>query len=274
MEHILSGLFFSGYNLLNTFLYTVIVFAGYVCFYKFLKRHLPSIKIDKWFVYSVLSFVFFGALLRILEQEYTGVWLIEASNSPLEIGFYFHTPGWLLFLAVFFVVCFFISVLLSREKYKYYKILIPIGLLCSLPLLVYELVNVNHIWVLLCVVFSVVFVYLSIRLIFKRLNSRVLDNQDNRLITLSQTLDSFATFFGYLFFRDVLYEQHPVSRLVFSLAPFAFPILKLLFSFLFIYVVDKEIRDKEQNTYFKLLVVVLGFLTGIRDLLTISLLNI
>lgn len=263
MELIFS---FNGYNLINTTLFTFIIFVGYICFYKIIKHFFPKIKIDKYFISSVLLFVLFGSLLRLLEQEYTSVFLIPPSDSILSIGFYFHTPGWLFLLAFMFLLCFFISVLFLKEKY--YKLLIPFGVFLSLPLLVFEFMHLKNLSVLLVTVLTTILFYL----IITKAISIFLKPLENRLIIFSQTLDSFATIFGIYFFKDILFEQHPVSRAIISFFPLLFFILKIIFSFLYIYVIDKTIKDKEERVYYKLLIIILGFLTGIRDLLTISLL--
>ena len=268
MEHILNNLFLNGYNLINTTLYTFVVFISAIIFYKVLK-HL-KIEINRKFIYSVLSFVFLGSLLRILEQEYTGVWLIKHSNSPLELGFYFHTPGWLLLIAFIFLISFFFSILLFKERY--YRLLIPLGLLFSFPLLIYQLIHISHLSVLLFCVITILFFYFLILEATKIFNRNFFQPLENKLILLSQLIDSFATFFGIYFFKNILYEQHPVSRALILISPILFPIVKVLLSILFIVVIDKTIEDKQERTYIKLIIIVLGFLTGVRDILTISLL--
>jgi len=274
MEHILHSLFFNGYNLYNTFIYTFIVFCCYILFYRFLKAKLPEIKINKYFLYSVLPFVLLGSLLRILEQEYTGVWLIKHSNSPLEIGFYFHTPGWLIFLGFLFLLCFSAAVFFIKDKKNYYKILIPLGLALCLPLLFYELIHINNLKILFFTLATTFLVYLIIIFVLKRTVPKIITPLENKLIILSQTIDSLATIFGIMFFKNQLYEQHPVSRIVIAINPFLFLIVKITLALLFITLVDKVIQKEEERIYIKTLIIILGFLTGIRDLLTISLLRI
>lgn len=274
MESILNIFFNNGYNLVNTTIYTLVIFLAYLLFYKLLKKRYPTIEINNKFIYSVLPFVLLGSLLRIFEQDYTGLNLIKYSNSPLNIGFYFHTPGWLILISFIFIFCFFLSLKVLKEKY--YKLLISLGFFFSIPLLVYEVFHFSNFLILIIALSLMAFTYFLIKLlrytkisIFKKLNTL-----ENKLIILSQITDSFATLVGLSFFKVNLYEQHPVSRLVISICPFLFLLLKLSFAFLFIVVVDKYIKDKEKNSYIKLLIVILGFLTGLRDLLTISLLRI
>jgi len=265
MEHILEYFVGGGYNLVNTTVYATIVFTGYYLFYKAIKKYVPFCRIDKHFLWGVLVFVFFGALLRILEQNYTGVWLITSSNSPLKIGFYFHTPGWLILLSFVFLVSFLLSIILFKEKY--YRLLIPIGCCLVFPLLVYELLHLKNLLVLLITLLAITIIYLVIQFFAK------LKTLEDKLIILSQITDFSATFSGIFFFSNLLYEQHPLSRAVIGFFPLLFPLAKLFFAFLFIFIVNKAINDSEERTYTKLLVVILGFLTGTRDLLTISLLN-
>lgn len=265
MEHILEYFVGGGYNLVNTSIFTLLVFLGYFIFYKTIKKYASFVKIDKHFIFGVLVFVFFGALLRILEQSYTGVALVKPSASPLEIGFYFHTPGWLLLLSVIFLVCFVISIISFREKY--YSLLIPLGISLSLPLFVYEILHIKHILILAIALFAIAIIYLLLQFFAK------LKTTEDKLVILSQITDFSATLCGFFFFGNLLYEQHPISRAIIGINPFLFPIAKLLFSFFFLWLIDRLIKDQEERTYTKLLVIILGFLTGIRDILTISLLN-
>lgn len=265
MVHILRYFIGGGYNLVNTTVFTLIVFIGFYLFYKVVKKCAPFVRIDKHIIWSVLVFVFFGSLLRILEQDYTSAWLVKPSNSPLSLGFYFHTPGWLLLLSIVFLLCFSLSVILFKEKY--YKLLISLGLIFSIPLFVYEIFHIKHLFVLAITLLAIAIFFLIIQLFVK------LKTIEDKLVILSQITDFSATLSGFFFFGNVLYEQHPVSRVVIGFSPILFPIAKLVIAFLFIWVVNKLIKDKEERIYTKLLVIILGFLTGIRDLLTISLLN-
>jgi uncharacterized membrane protein len=264
MEHILEYFVGGGYNLVNTTVYAAVVFLGYYLFYKAIKKYVPFCRIDKHFLWGVLVFVFLGALLRILEQNYTGVWLIESSNSPLKIGFYFHTPGWLILLSFVFLVSFLLSIILFKEKY--YKLLIPIGVCLSLPLLVYEILHIKHLLVLLVTLLAITIIYFIIQFFVK------FKTLEDKLVILSQVTDFSATLSGIFFFSNLLYEQHPLSRAVIGYFPILYPLLKLFFAFLFIFIVNKAIKDSEERLYTKLLIIILGFLTGTRDLLTISLL--
>jgi len=265
MEHILQYFVGNGYNLINTTVYVFIVFISYILFYKILKRYFPKVEIDEHFICSVLIFVLLGSTLRLLEQNYTSVWLVKSSWTPLELGFYFHTPGWLILLAVVFIFSFFISLWLEKiTGINYYKSLQGIGLFLSLPLLIYELFHIKHLFILGITIFVILSIYFLVQLIIRQ---KLLEN---KLVVLSQITDFSATLSGIFFFGNLLYEQHPVSRVVIGFFPIIYPIAKLLLALLFIWIVDKAIKDTEERVYIKLLIIVLGFLTGVRDILTIA----
>jgi uncharacterized membrane protein len=272
MEHILNSVFLNGYNLINSTIYTLVVCIGYFWFYKIIKWKFPFIVINKHFVYSVIPFVCLGSLLRILEQEYTGVWLITPSNSPLDLGFYFHTPGWLLLVAFLFIFFFMLSIYLSKNKSKYYNWLIFFGIFLCLPLFIYEIIHIKNIFVLTITIFTIIIIFFIFSWIFNRLNIKIFNQLENKLLFLSQITDFSATLSGMFFFSNLLYEQHPISRVVISFFPILYPIIKIFFILVFIIVVDRLIKESEERTYIKLLIIILGFLTGLRDLLTISLL--
>ena len=145
--------------------------------------------------------------------------------------------------------------------------MISLGLFLSIPLFVYEIIHIRHIFVLAIAVISIIVIFLLLQFFFR------LKKTEDKLVILSQITDFSATLCGFFFFKDILYEQHPVSRAIIQVKPFLFPIVKLLFAFLFLWLVDKLIKEQEERTYTKLLIIILGFLTGLRDLLTISLLS-
>ena len=145
--------------------------------------------------------------------------------------------------------------------------MIPFGISLCVPLFIYEIIHIKRGFVLAISLLSIAVIFIIIQFFAKL---KLLEDQ---LVILSQIIDFSATLCGFFFFGDILYEQHPVSRAIIGISPFLFPLAKLLFAFLFLWLVDRLIKDKEEMAYTKLLVIILGFLTGTRDLLTISLLN-
>src|SRR3989338_346739 len=70
----------TGYNVVNTLTYTVILIAAIVIVYKLLKK--MNVKIDRKFFYAVIPFIALGSILRVYEDflEATG-----SASGPLVI---------------------------------------------------------------------------------------------------------------------------------------------------------------------------------------------
>lgn len=258
----------TGYNFYNTFLIASIVLIFYFRGYKLLKKH---IKIDKEFLNTLIIFTIIGAFLRILEEDYIVFGgLIKRSLNPLEIGFYFYTPGLLILLVLLYLFFFLISYLIYKQKY--FILLKKIGLIFLLFISIIVLINIVnwHIFFLSLIIICLIFYYL-----IKIFNKLIKTNQyyENKLLILSQTIDFSATLIGVYFFRGYLYEEHFISRTIIEVSPILFVILKLFLCFLFIYILDYLYYSKTEKDqkirYIKQIIIILGFLTGIRNLLTI-----
>ena len=258
----------TGYNFYNTFLIASIVLLSYFVGYKLLKKH---IKIDKEFLNTLIIFTIIGAFLRILEEDYIVFGgLIKRSLNPLEIGFYFYTPGLLILLVLLYLFFFLISYLIYKQKY--FILLKKIGHIFLLVISIIVLINIVnwHIFFLSLIIICLIFYYL-----IKIFNKLIKTNQyyENKLLILSQTIDFSATLIGVYFFRGYLYEEHFISRTIIEVSPILFVILKLFLCFLFIYILDYLYYSKTEKDqkirYIKQIIIILGFLTGIRNLLTI-----
>lgn len=258
----------TGYNFYNTFLIASIVLIFYFLGYKLLKKH---IKIDKEFLNTLIIFTIIGAFLRILEEDYIVFGgLIKRSLNPLEIGFYFYTPGLLILLVLLYLFFFLISYLIYKQKY--FILLKKIGLIFLLFISIIVLINIVNwpIFFLSLIIICLIFYYL-----IKIFNKLIKTNQyyENKLLILSQTIDFSATLIGVYFFKGYLYEEHFISRTIIEISPIFFIILKLFLCFLFIYILDYLYYSKTEKDqkirYIKQIIIILGFLTGIRNLLTI-----
>lgn len=258
----------TGYNFYNTFLIASIVLIFYFRGYKLLKKH---IKINKEFLNTLIIFTIIGAFLRILEEDYIVFGgLIKRSLNPLEIGFYFYTPGLLILLVLLYLFFFLISYLIYKQKY--FILLKKIGLIFLLFISIIVLINIVnwHIFFLSLIIICLIFYYL-----IKIFSKLIKTNQyyENKLLILSQTIDFSATLIGVYFFKGYLYEEHFISRTIIEISPILFVILKLFLCFLFIYILDYLYYSKTEKDqkirYIKQIIIILGFLTGIRNLLTI-----
>ncbi len=262
----------NGYNVINTLFYTLLgVFVYFLILYPYLV--FRKVKINFNFIFSVLIFVLIGAILRMFSLEFISInSLVSVSQNPLSLGFYFYYPNLFLFLAIFFLIVFEMSYFFAKTfGYDYEKILIYFSLIIFCPLFILILINVlNWSYFLQILLFSFL-ILLFICFIFKLFNFNLLKSKINRLTLFSQIIDGFTTFFSIVFISNYFVEKHVFSHLIISLSPYLFLVVKIIFCILLIYLIERYLKDSSLSNYFKLFIIILGFTTGIRNLLIIGL---
>ena len=80
-----------------------------------LKKH--GVKVDQKLVIASTPFLLFGTVIRALEDS----GFLPYSFNPLEIGFYTHTPGLWVFIAVLIIVSFVFFKKFFEEKKTDYR---------------------------------------------------------------------------------------------------------------------------------------------------------
>jgi uncharacterized membrane protein len=266
------NLFETGYNIYNTLLFSIIgIFIYFFVVWSYLVWR--KIKIDFDFVKSVLIFVGIGVILRLFSQEGISIFnIIEFKSNPLSLGFYFHFPQLFILISLLFLLFFEISIFLSKNsKYSYNQILQAIGLLIFFPLLFYVFINItNWLFFIFVIFLSLLVVFITIKL-FSIFKSSIFKNKINVLVIISQILDGIATFSAVYFLRDNFIEQHVFSSFILSINPVFFVLFKLVFSIFLIWVIDYFVTDIQNNIYFKLFIIIIGFVTGFKSILLVCL---
>jgi len=244
------------YGFANTLIIILIGLFIYYLSFLYLVRFRRT-RIDLNFVYSVIPFVFIGTIIRIMGD----VGLISARylEYPLLFGV----------LGVVYLFVFEIARLFSKERYI--KHITIIGLILLLPLLVWLLFRISH-WLYF---FEILFASLLLLIFFVFIYSKIKDfnmfkTKINKLFLFSEILDIFATSFALVFFGDKFVEEHFFSSFLISTNVIWFIVIKLFVSLLLLYLIDKLVKDKQENHYYKLLIIVLSISTGGRDLFLIS----
>jgi len=267
------NVFENSYNIYNTLLFSVIgiIFYFFIVWNYLLWR---KVKVDFEFIKSVFIFIVIGSILRLFSQTYTSVGgIINLSNNPLSLGFYFQFPWMFILLALSFLICFEVSLYLSKSfNCSYNRILQIIGLIILIPLLFLIIININYWLFFLGIIFSSLILLCLFVFIFKFIKNKLLNSKINKLVLLSQILDGVSTFVAIVFFKNIFSEQHVVSSFVLSINPILFILIKIILSLLVVYLIDRFIKNKFERNYYKLFVIIIGFITGLRDLFTIALL--
>jgi uncharacterized membrane protein len=254
-----------------------------------------GIKFNAKFMLALLPYILLGSALRVLED----MALLPRSWNPLEPAYYFVTPGIYLLVAAVALAALCVSRPVSKRLgISFHKTFATIGLALALPILLFEALSFQALagfiavfamaflllpvaWVflqlsapLISIIISAINHFLrliapSLRLNFdEKLWKGLLKNRLNLLAVFSQVLDGSATFVATQFFWCG--EQHPLSGYLLDLFPLSFVAVKAGLVLLILHYVDTNIKNENLRGFIKVVVAVLGFATGLRDVLTLG----
>ncbi|QQR92343.1 MAG: DUF63 family protein [Candidatus Iainarchaeum archaeon] len=259
-----------GYNPVNTIVYGIILLGiAFYVIYPFLNKH--GIKFDFAFLQMLLPYIVFGSSLRVLEDQQ----LLMRSANPLEFGFYLFTPGiWFLtfaFVAIGMLIAWFAQ---KKFNHRFHTIATLFGALVAAPLVLYNLLQFTEWIALLAIVALAGILSYAVFWIGKRQQWRFLENPLAKAAFFGQLLDASATFIALQFFSCG--EQHFLPRLLFgAFGPVSFFFVKIPLMLLVLHYIHKEFMhdekaDKNLLGFILLFLAILGFATGMRDLLTVA----
>lgn len=242
------------YNAVNTITYAVILFAVvYLLYTKILKNR---IKIDTKFAAVFASFAVFASSIHVLDDM-----KIVASNLLV-------TPLIQAVMFAAFLISLSASLLIQKyAKIEYWKTLLTITLLPSALIISFIFSRAQNFAGLAYILVSFV---LSTSILFAvHKKSPNILTKENLSVLSAHMLDASSTFVSINFFSYK--EQHFLPTFLMNLfGPTVMFPLKLVVIGFVLYAFDKEIKDKQMRTFFKILVLILGLAPGIRDTLRLS----
>jgi len=253
-----------GYNLVNTSVYALIliliVWFGIIPFLK--KQEIP---INFKFMLALLPFVIFGSAFRILND----IGILNNTCNPLDFAFYTFTPGiWLLTAGITIIALLIAKKTSNGNEEKFYKHFGGIGVLIAAPILLF-LFTIFKVWDgFFLVLFLAAIITLFVKFLVGLKYKNFFKDKLNILVLGGQVLDSTATIVATDVFNCG--EQHPLSQTILGVHPGLFILVKVLLALLIIYYVDKDIEDERLRNFIKIAVIILGFATGTRDVLTLG----
>jgi uncharacterized membrane protein len=254
-----------GYNTVNTVAYAAIALAAVYLLYRILKGR---IRFDEGFIRSVLCFVLLGSTMRVITDAIdTGVFKpvtfihqLVLESHIWDYGYLTVTPGIYIVTAAILLVSMAILYRMKRMELLGYVALalwLPQFLLL-VPFMSYIIYSIP------ILILAAVPAYLAL----KYFKDKVL-----AAIVAGQALDGAATYFIIDVFSKLTgkqyFEQHVLSSGIGEIAGtyFAFYLLKVGIAFAAAYVIQKEDMDIQDRYYIALLLMVMGFAPGIRDML-------
>ncbi|MBU0532673.1 DUF63 family protein [Patescibacteria group bacterium] len=255
----------TGYNAVNTLTYAVIAIAAIYLIHRLLKGR---VQINRGFVQSVLAFVLLGSTMRVVTDSIdTGVFKpitpiheFVLNSHLFDYGYLTVSPG----IYIVTAALLFISMAILY-KIKKMELLGYIGLALWLPYFLLLVPFMEYaIFAIPILVLAAVPTYFAV-VYFKH---KVI-----AAIVAGQALDGAATFFVIDYFSKIsgikYFEQHVFSSFIGDVLDtyFTFYLLKAVIAFAAAYVLVKEKMDQEDKYYVALVLMIMGFAPGIRDIL-------
>ncbi len=261
----------TGYNVVNLLVYAVVLLAlGFKVVYPYFSKR---VEFNWGFLKAVLPFVLLGALLRVFEEPFSNVFLVARSGNPLELGFYFVTPGiWLLVGGI--------AVLSLAALYKVFhhtpRVLAYYGLLgwaLSIPVLLHHLAFFTQpaLFAAVFLAASLAFaVFYALAVLAKK--GALLSGKLDKAVLFSQCLDAAAPFVGAtaLGMNATLFTTGAVMGF---LSPAALLVVKPLLALVLLSVIRSEAADPNLQGFLKVFIVVVGLATGLHSSFSIALLK-
>ena len=235
----------TGYDAPKTLVYALsLVLAAYIGF-KILEK--LKVKIDRRFALAVSPYVIFGSTLRVLQD-------MGSVNSIL-----FVTPHIYTFVASVASFIFLISLFLEKRGVtSYFKLPFVFGLILLAFVIAY-IKPVNFYGMLLILILFLPWI-LAFAVIKWDLS--------NKIVSSVHMLDATITFVAINFFGYG--EQHIVPRFLISLlGPLSFIAVKFIAIVSILIIIDKFSKDREFNSYVKLIIGILGGATSARDFIAL-----
>ncbi|MBI4896678.1 MAG: DUF63 family protein [Candidatus Aenigmarchaeota archaeon] len=257
----------TGYNIVNTTVFAILLIIAVFAVYKLLEK--LKISIDRKFLIGVLPFVFLGGILRALQDvaEATG-----ASRNLLLIS-----PG--IYVTLFVVTL--VALLaakgieyMSNRKAEYYKVWFVFGVVLDIVgLSRMHVVSSFALYAIIGISLAIgIALYVVRNVVTKRKTTYLSDllTKENTLLIYVHLFDATTTFVTLQFF-PTYFEQHVLPSFFIGIfGPWVMYLLKLAVVPTVLYLFDKEMNKTEElqkRTFLKLVVLILGLGPGTRNFL-------
>lgn len=258
----------TGYNLVNTLTYAAIAILAVYLIFRVLKGRVA---IDCGFVSSVLCFVLLGSTMRVVTDSiqnkvFTPITPIHAlvlDSHIYDYGYLTVSPGIYIFTAALLLASMAILYVLKKMEWLW-----AVGFVLWLPhfLLLTPFMKFA-IYAIPILLLAAIPAYMA----YRYLKDKILAG-----IVAGHALDGAATFFVIDVFSKIsgigYGEQHVLSSAIGNIAGtyFAFYLIKIIISSVAAYLITKEKMQDEDKRYIALVLMIMGFAPGIRDVLRMA----
>jgi len=263
-------IFCKGYTIWNTLLIVFLAFVLLFLLYRTVKKF--KIKINKDVFIGVIFLEAFLTIVRVLGKGDLNVLSFRCDESlSFFLSPYFYLVSPMIYVVGtvfgFLLLLFFLKVFRENAYKRFLAFNVLLFAFSFLIFLVAYIRNFGNFFI--GIFFFVVTGIVILALIKTHFKRWFRENLINYLTLFSQNLDASIT----LYATSVLGfgEKHVLSGLVVTnLSPAVFFMLKIAVTFFLIFLIDREIRGENFKNILKLLILVVGFGAGFRNLLVIS----
>ena len=272
----------TGYNAVNTLAYAAIAIGALYLIWRFMRGRKYDFS-SPAFLYAVCAFVLFGSTCRVLTDltDAGAVAIMAGSSSPLapvysallaskifDYGFLTVTPGIYLVTAALFLLSLLISRAMKQGMFAAYA-----GFLLWLPIALLVLPFASH-WQFLALALAIAALGAYVAFFALGRMERMKLSIYEKLAIGGQALDGAATFVVIdIFSKEVgkgYFEQHVLSAGIGESTPlgfFLFFLVKIAIAGAIVYFLRKEKMNKSDVALVLIVVAIMGFAPGIRNLL-------
>jgi uncharacterized membrane protein len=258
-----------GYTWINTPIIALFALLATYLVYLFFKK--TKINFDKNILFGVLGLEAFSTAIRVLGPGDLDLLPYKCTGSIkalLTASFWQVSPGIFFLSGALGILVLYLFNKFNKKNGNliFARTFLVLGLAGVLFVLSY-MKNFGRILfglLILAIVSLVVF------LIAKYLLSKQIRMSfENTIAIFSQIFDASMTFVAINFFG--FSEKHVLSGFVVSyLSPYFFLVIKIVLVLLLIYFIDKEVNQTYINKVMKLLIIIVGFGPGLRDLMILG----
>ncbi len=272
----------TGYNSINTLTYAAIALLSLYFIWRFLKKRGFDFA-SREFLYGIGAFVLFGSTCREVtdlsdagaiayaaswQGALGGIYSLLQSSGLFSYGYFTVTPGIYIVTAALFLLSIAIGKAMKNDFFPTYA-----GLALWLPCLLLLLPFMSYFYYVAVALLLASAGSLAAYAILQKYGKRHLHLHE-KLAIAGQALDGAATYvvidvFGKESGRSY-FEQHVLSAGIGEATPlgfFLFFLVKLALATLIVHFLGKEKMDSKDKALVLLVVAIMGFAPGIRDLL-------
>ena len=256
-----------GYNLINTLVFIVLLVIACGIIYYLLRN---KVEFNFQFTLSMIPYILFGISMRvIMHQIEAGLLVIDGivkTANPLQLGFWFFTPGiWILTFALVVIGLLLGGVWKKLELRR----TIYFGLIIMIIPILFNFYYFNNWAVFLATLALILVVSYGLCYLVNRFTKyKILNDKTNFFIVLGQGFDGIASAIAIAFFS--FSEQHVFSNMLMEISPALFASIKLLIALLICWSLDDYLKDqpKKKNIvgFIKIIIAILGLATGLASL--------